>query len=63
MFLEDSFRRRPHLHSLPPPLSCFLQNNLTFYISVVTYAALVFLFNVAVKNVTIVLKGGRNPPG
>lgn len=30
-------------------LSCWLQDNVTFYVSVVAYAVLVFLFNTAVK--------------
>lgn len=45
-----------HPHSLPPPLSCFIHNNVMFYVSVVAYAVLVFLFNIAVKRLTIILK-------
>lgn len=39
-------------NSLHPPsflLSCWIQDDVTFYVSVVAYAALVFLFNIAVK--------------
>lgn len=53
-----------HLHPnpLPPPLSCFIHNNVTFYVSVVAYAMLVFLFNIAVKCLTIILKSRTNLP-
>lgn len=33
--------------------SCWLQDDVTFYVSVVAYAVLVFLFNLAVNNFNI----------
>lgn len=51
-----------HPHSLPPPLSCFIHNNVMFYVSVIAYAVLVFLFNIAVKYLTIILKSCTNLP-
>ncbi|KAK5858800.1 hypothetical protein PBY51_002915 [Eleginops maclovinus] len=46
-------------HSLKPALAnsddfCWLQDDLTFYVSVVAYAALVFLFNIAVFVVVLI---------
>lgn len=46
----------------PPSLSCFIQNNVTFYVSVVGYAVLIFLFNIAVNNLTVSLKGHTTLP-
>lgn len=37
-------------------LSCWLQDDVTFYVSVVAYAALVFFFNVAVNYFNVSLK-------
>lgn len=42
--------------SLPPPLSCFIHDDVTFYVSVVAYAVLIFLFNIAVRLWTVILK-------
>lgn len=52
-------RRVKLTFSYPPSLSCFIQNNVTFYVSVVAYAVLIFLFNVAVNNATVEREGAR----
>lgn len=48
--------------SLPPPLSCFIHDDVMFYVSVVAYALLIFLFNIAVGRLTFILKTWTNLP-
>jgi len=43
-------------HSNLCSLSCWLQDDVTFYVSVVGYAALVFLFNIAVNHFSILIQ-------